>query len=732
MQVCGPDKDHCVENLKRMIRKLFLTLAVLSTASFSMVSAQQTAKVTASGIGYLEYLPQGYHSNSNKYPIVISLHGVMEKGTSSRDPKRVLADLHRVDNVGLPKYVRQGKKYPFIMISPQLKSNMGMWSGSYIMEVLNYVKKHLRVDERRIYLTGLSLGGFGVWRTAGDYPKVFAAIAPICAGGNALSKADEIAAADLPVWGFHGSSDRIVSHNVTVKMVNAINSKRPNPMAKATIFRGMGHPVWDKAYNDTNVLSWMLSYKKGSSSRHRDEDDNEHSGDHNSDDHDSDDDDSDDDDSTDGDKNSSNKRPVVRAGSDKTITLPTNALHIRGSATDPDGEIKSLEWTQVSGGRARLSATKSERLKAYNLEEGTYVFRLTAKDNDGARRSDEVRVTVRKGADKETGKSDNEKKPSSENVRPWASAGPDRTIFLPTNSITIKASASDKDGKIVSYQWAQTYGQRVSLSGEESEQVRIHNLKEGKFIFRLRVKDNDGAIRDDYFKITVKDREDRKNVSQNNSNNNDNSSPSRKSNRAPKAWAGRDIEITLPTNSVDIRANASDRDGKVVSYEWRKISGYHARIHGRNSSHVRIDNLRKGVYVFLLRVTDNDGAVAKDYVKITVKDSGKDVARNDARPNSQAHSRNANPVAYAGPDRHIKTTHGPLRLSGSARDRDGEIVSYKWRKLAGPGRVTVKNADSLRPTISNLKEGRYYFSLTVKDDENATHVDKMAIRVTGS
>ncbi|HEY9488975.1 MAG TPA: alpha/beta hydrolase-fold protein, partial [Chryseosolibacter sp.] len=184
-----------------MIRIFCLTLAVISTASLSVVTAQQTGKVTSSGIGYLEYLPPGYHSSSDKYPVVISLHGIREKGTTSTDPKKVLADLPKVDNVGLPKYVLSGEKYPFILISPQLKSNYGSWPSSYVIQVLNHVKKYLRIDDRRVYLTGLSLGGLGVWRTAGDYPEVFAAIAPICPGGNALSKANELAGRNVAAWG---------------------------------------------------------------------------------------------------------------------------------------------------------------------------------------------------------------------------------------------------------------------------------------------------------------------------------------------------------------------------------------------------------------------------------------------------------------------------------------------------------------------------------------------------
>src|SRR5690606_29446014 len=133
--------------------------------------------------------------------------------------------------------------YPFILVSPQLKSNYGTWPAAYVMDVINHVKKHLRVDPKRIYITGLSLGGYGVWTTLGAYPQVFAGALPICAGGNALSKASAIAKENVAVWGFHGDADKTVSYTVTTKMVNAINasSPKPNPLAKVTLFAGAGH-----------------------------------------------------------------------------------------------------------------------------------------------------------------------------------------------------------------------------------------------------------------------------------------------------------------------------------------------------------------------------------------------------------------------------------------------------------------------------------------------------------
>lgn len=587
-----------------MIKKFYFTLAVITAASFSFVSAQQTAKVTASGIGYLEYLPQGYHSNSNKYPVVISLHGIKEKGTTSTDRNRILADLARVDNVGLPKYVKNGKQYPFILISPQLKSNIGVWPGSYVIEVLNHVKKTLRIDDRRIYLTGLSLGGFGVWKTAGDFPDVFAAIAPICAGGNAMKKANAIAAANLPIWGFHGSSDKIVSYKVTTAMVNAVNSapKKPNPLAKATLFAGAGHVIWDKAYNETNVIDWMLQHRKGSSPPSGDDDGRN--------------DDGNDDSGKDDDKNKTNKAPVVKAGGDRTITLPTNSLQVQGRATDPDGKIASIKWEKVSGGNASVSGTNGSRLRLDNLQEGTYVFRLTAEDNDGRAQSDEMRVFVRASSNdnKNEGQTPDKEKPVSKNVRPFATAGPDRVIT--SNNVVIQGRASDKDGKIVSYEWTQTYGGRVHMSGDRTERVRMTNMERGVHIFRFRVKDNDGAVKDDYFKITVTSPRKAAKI-RNNSTARGNSRPSGRSNAAPQAYAGPDRVTT--SEAINISAKASDKDGSIVSYQWTQTYGDKVVLNGAHRPTVRISRLTPGVHMFRLTVRDNDGAVNHDYFKITVK-----------------------------------------------------------------------------------------------------------------
>ena len=436
----------------KMRFKLFVTFAVLGTMMFSFAQAQQTPKITSSNIGYMEYLPQGYGNNSNNYPLVISLHGINERGTNSTDPTTLKSSLNKVAYVGLAKYVKYGEQYPFILISPQLKSAYGSWPASYVMDVINHVKKTLRVDPKRIYITGLSLGGYGTWTTIGAYPDVFAAALPICAGGSALTKACAIAASDIPVWGFHGDKDYIVSYTVTTKMVAAINActPKPTPLAKATLFAGMAHSIWDKVYNETNALDWMLSYTNGSVS-------------------------------------SSNLPPLVNAGVDVVEYLPTNEAVCSGSANDPDGVVAAYAWSQVAGPSAATLTNKTTKsLKASNLKAGTYTFRLKATDDKGAYANDDVKVIIN----------------SSTNTAPTVSAGGDKTLTLPANSLYIQGTASDADG-IASYQWTKIAGGTASLSGYSTSKLHASNLVAGTYTFRLTVKDNKGASKYDDVKVTV-------------------------------------------------------------------------------------------------------------------------------------------------------------------------------------------------------------------------------------
>jgi poly(3-hydroxybutyrate) depolymerase len=436
----------------------FYILLVIAIASLSTAHAQQTAKVTATGIKYLEYLPDGYHNNTNDYPVVISLHGIGERGN----------DLNKVSNVSLAKYIKLGQKYPFIVISPQLKS--GGWSPDYVMQVVKHVKNKLRINDKKVYLTGLSLGGFGVWKTAVAYPDVFAAIAPICGGGNALSQASNLAKEKVPVWAFHGNNDKRVNHSVSVKMVNAINNStpKPSPQAKLTIYPGMGHSIWDKVYKESSVLNWLVSHTNGSSPSN---DDNE---------------DDDGEDSNDDDNAFS-----VNAGSDKQLTLPTNSITLQGSTSVK--EDASYSWSKLSGGTADLNGSNSPSLTVTNLKEGTYVFRLTVKNDGGDSKHDDVKVVVKPSDDGD-----------NSNKAPIVSAGPDKTIRYPRRSITLVGTARDPDGSIASYKWTQVSGPNCSMDRSSTSKLFTYRLKKGTYVYRLTVKDNKGATKSQDVRLTVK------------------------------------------------------------------------------------------------------------------------------------------------------------------------------------------------------------------------------------
>ncbi|MDQ2658458.1 MAG: PKD domain-containing protein [Bacteroidota bacterium] len=632
--------------------KFIFVLAVVCGLSFSTARAQQTAKITSSGIGYLEYLPQDYSKNSNEYPIVIFLHGIGEKGTTSTDPTTLKNSVQKVANVGLAKYVKYGQQYPFIVISPQLKSSYGSWPASYVMDVLNHVKKYLRVNDRKIYITGLSLGGYGTWTTLGAYPGVFAAAVPICSGGSALTKACAIASENIPLWAFHGTADNVVSYTVTTNMINAVNgcTPKPNPLAKTTLFSGLNHIIWDKVYKETNALDWMLSFTNGSTS------------------------------------GATNAAPTVSAGADKVITLPTNEIYLQGSASDSDGSIASYTWTKTSGGSGSLSGTNTSKLRAYNLAAGNYYFRLTVKDDKGATKSDDMMLTVRQG--------------STSNVAPVANAGSDRTTS--SSSISLAGSGTDKDGQIVAYNWTQYGGNSTVMSNANTKTVTINGLKDGRYYFRLTVKDDKGATDYDNMMVTV-------------SGSTNASSPA--PNSAPIANAGSD-RITS-SSSITLNGSASDKDGNIASYRWTQYGGASTTMANANSLNVTISGLREGRYYFRLTVTDSKGASDYDNMMVTVTKSSSSAS-------------NIAPVSNAGSDKRVDPDAASIRLYGSGSDRDGRIVSYKWTQYGGSEDITLVNTNSSTVTVTDLAEGHYYLRLTVKDDDGAVDYDNMMLVVNES
>ncbi|MBL7745555.1 MAG: dienelactone hydrolase family protein [Chitinophagaceae bacterium] len=209
--------------------------------------AQQVPQKFVQETHYLLYLPDGYNSDTvKKWPLLIFLHGSGESGN----------DLEKVKLHGPPELVEKGKSFPFIVVSPQAKPREG-WEAENLYRLLQHIKQTQRVDEKRIYLTGLSMGGFGTWEFAMRHPEEFAAIAPVCGGGD-TTEAWKLR--NIAVWNFHGAKDDVVLPVLSDNMVNAV--KRYNPSIRYTLYPDANHNSWDATYSNDSLYLWMLSKTK--------------------------------------------------------------------------------------------------------------------------------------------------------------------------------------------------------------------------------------------------------------------------------------------------------------------------------------------------------------------------------------------------------------------------------------------------------------------------------------
>ncbi len=209
-----------------------------------MQTRQQQVTRTGS-YNYLLFLPEVYETQ-DKWPTILFLHGAGEKGSN----------LEYVKRHGVPRIVEEQPDFPFIAVSPQCPQGQ-YWSVPRLSTLLDEVESSYRVDPARIYLTGISMGGFGTWRLAAAQPDRFAAIAPICGGGDA---ADACNLKDLPVWAFHGARDRIVPISESEKMVEALKACGGN--VKFTVYPEADHDSWTQTYNNPALFDWFKQHQR--------------------------------------------------------------------------------------------------------------------------------------------------------------------------------------------------------------------------------------------------------------------------------------------------------------------------------------------------------------------------------------------------------------------------------------------------------------------------------------
>lgn len=205
---------------------------------------------------YLLYLPPQYETSKEKWPLMLFLHGAGERGD----------DIEKVKVHGPPKLIaKEGKTFPFVVVSPQCPENGG-WPGELQLDaldgLLDDIVSRYRVDKDRIYLTGLSMGGFGTWQLAFRYPDRFAALAPICGRGDP-KKVERLK--HVPVWVFHGAKDKAVPLKDSQEMVDALKKAGAEP--KFTVYPNADHDSWTATYNAPAFYEWLLAQRRGQKPR---------------------------------------------------------------------------------------------------------------------------------------------------------------------------------------------------------------------------------------------------------------------------------------------------------------------------------------------------------------------------------------------------------------------------------------------------------------------------------
>lgn len=202
------------------------------------------------GYRYSLYIPKEYSSGSKrKWPLIIFLHGSGERGE----------DLDVLTRHGPPKMIASGYAFPALVASPQAPDH-DTWDPHSVKALVDALRHEYHIDDDRIYLTGISMGGYGVWDTVMAFPHTFAAAVPICgSAGVKFVAAERIK--HVPVWIFHGADDTVVPAANSQRIYDALVEAGGTP--KLTIYVGVGHDAWSRTYEDKDLWEWLFAQKRG-------------------------------------------------------------------------------------------------------------------------------------------------------------------------------------------------------------------------------------------------------------------------------------------------------------------------------------------------------------------------------------------------------------------------------------------------------------------------------------
>ncbi len=251
-----------MKNLLALVACAVVLTACASAQPEPMAKTNQTPQLFTKQIvqnleaRYLLFLPADYKAKPRqRWPMILFLHGAGERGSN----------VWKVAVHGPPKIVKDKPDFPFILVSPQCPVGE-TWSVEVLLNLLDEITSTYRVDTNRIYLTGLSMGGYGTWKLGLLYPERFAAMAPICGGGEILNvllanrtKADAVKS--MGIWAFHGGQDPVVPVEESERMIQALKRIGCKDV-KLTVYPEAKHDSWTETYNNPEFYDWLLAHSR--------------------------------------------------------------------------------------------------------------------------------------------------------------------------------------------------------------------------------------------------------------------------------------------------------------------------------------------------------------------------------------------------------------------------------------------------------------------------------------
>ncbi|KAJ8353948.1 hypothetical protein SKAU_G00215150 [Synaphobranchus kaupii] len=374
---------------------------------------------------------------------------------------------------------------------------------------------------------------------------------------------------------------------------------------------------------------------------------------------------------------------AIASPESQEVTLPAGSVFIDGSQSTDDDRVASYHWEEVASPLRKLKASAdTDILCLSDLEPGNYTFRLTVVDSDGV--TDSTLATVRAIRPVDL-------------LPPVANAGPNQTLTLPLNHVTLSGSESSDDHAIAGYSWTlcpSSQGKDPTMQGVRTPLLQLSDLQEGKYTFQLTVTDTEGQQASSNVTVLVQPEK----------------------NMGPSAVVGPDRLLTLPVNSIRLDGSNSTDDRGIVTFHWEAISGPPGmKIDDADKAVAVATALGAGSSIFRLTVTDQQGVADSASLTVTVTEA-----------------LNLPPVAHASGSHTLILPNNSLVLRGSVSSADPANVSYLWiRDGQSPaaGDVLYGSERQASLHLANLVEGTYLFQLCVTDSQRRTSMATATVEV---